>query len=145
MRLRCCGYVQSPSWLSTCFDCFRAKAVEVASPNATYELVVKTEMGKGSTIPKGRFNLPRETKPQGKDRILVFAEGRQAEEAKKAGADIVGGLELVEGVRVFRLVDCSVLLTGLIDHQWPLPGHNVLVQSFPHSSDHSSTWSCAWS
>ncbi|CDO73158.1 hypothetical protein BN946_scf185007.g213 [Trametes cinnabarina] len=74
------------------------RAVEVASPNATYELVIKTEMGKGSTIPKGRFNLPRETKAQTKDRILVFAEGRQAEEAKKAGADIVGGLELVEGI-----------------------------------------------
>ncbi|OJT08477.1 50S ribosomal protein L1 [Trametes pubescens] len=74
------------------------RAVEVASPNSTYELVVKTEMGKGTTIPKGRFNLPRETKEQSKDRILVFAEGRQAEEAKKAGADIVGGLELVEGI-----------------------------------------------
>lgn len=74
------------------------RAVEVASPNATYELVVKTEMGKGSTIPKGRFLLPRQTKEQSKDRILVFAEGRQAEEAKKAGADIVGGLELVEGI-----------------------------------------------
>ncbi|EJF67106.1 ribosomal protein L1 [Dichomitus squalens] len=74
------------------------RAVEVASPNATYELVVKTEMGKGSTIPKGRFDLPRQTKEQTKDRILVFAEGRQAEEAKRAGADIVGGLELVEGI-----------------------------------------------
>ncbi|OSD06140.1 ribosomal protein L1 [Trametes coccinea BRFM310] len=74
------------------------RAVEVASPNATYELVIKTEMGKGTTIPKGRFNLPRETKAQAKDRILVFAEGRQAEEAKKAGADIVGGLELIEGI-----------------------------------------------
>lgn len=73
--------------------------MEVASPNATYELVVKTAMGKGSTIPKGRYNLPRATKEQSKDRILVLAEGRQAEEAKKAGADIVGGLELVEGVR----------------------------------------------
>lgn len=76
-----------------------AQAVEVASPESTYELVVKTEMGKGTTIPKGRYNLPRETKEQSKDRILVFAEGRQAEEAKKAGADIVGGPELVEGVR----------------------------------------------
>ncbi|KAI0778647.1 ribosomal protein L1 [Trametes elegans] len=74
------------------------RAVEVASPHATYELVVKTQMGKGTTIPKGRFNLPRETKAQTKDRILVFAEGRQAEEAKKAGADVVGGLELVEGI-----------------------------------------------
>lgn len=28
----------------------------------------------------------------------MFAEGRAAEEAKQAGADIVGGIELVEGV-----------------------------------------------
>ncbi len=97
----------------TCVDCRDAKAVEVASPNATYELVVKTEMGKGSTIPKGRFNLPRETKSQGKDRILVLAEGRQAEEAKKAGADIVGGLELVEGVCIIHSFDRSAELTWL--------------------------------
>ena len=57
---------------------------------------MKTEMGKGTTIPKGRFNLPRETKAQTKDRILVFAEGRQAEEAKKAGADIVGTSQVSE-------------------------------------------------
>lgn len=55
-------------------------------------------MKKGTTIPKGRFNLPREAKPQKRDRILVFAEGRAAEEAKKAGADIVGGPELIDGV-----------------------------------------------
>lgn len=55
-------------------------------------------MGKGSTIPKGRFALPREPKSKTKDRILVFAEGRQAEEAKSAGADVVGGPELVDGV-----------------------------------------------
>ena len=33
------------------------------------------------------------------DALLRKEEARQAEEAKKAGADIVGGLELVEGVR----------------------------------------------
>ncbi|KAI0931450.1 hypothetical protein AcW1_001151 [Taiwanofungus camphoratus] len=74
------------------------RAVEVASPNATYELVVKTEMKKGTTIPKGRFSLPREAKQQNRDRILVFADGKQAEEARQAGADIVGGPELVDGV-----------------------------------------------
>ena len=57
-------------------------------------------MKKGSTIPKGRYSLPREPKAKSKDKILVFAEGRVAEEAKKAGADIVGGPELVDGVRV---------------------------------------------
>ncbi|KAH9949374.1 ribosomal protein L1 [Amylocystis lapponica] len=74
------------------------RAVEVASPQATYELVVKTAMIKGTTIPKGRFSLPRATKEGHRDRILVFAEGQQAEEARKAGADIVGGLELIDGV-----------------------------------------------
>lgn len=34
------------------------------------------------------------------DKILVFAEGRQAEEAKKAGAHFVGGPELIDGVRL---------------------------------------------
>jgi len=76
----------------------RIQAVEVAAPNSTYELVVKTEMTKGTTIPKGRFSLPREAKSQSRDRILVFAEGKIAEEARKAGADIVGGPELVDGV-----------------------------------------------
>ncbi|KAI0323080.1 ribosomal protein L1-like protein [Amylostereum chailletii] len=74
------------------------RAVEVGSPNATYELTVKTGMPKGTTIPKGRISLPREPKEKEKDRILVFAEGRQAEDAKKAGADIVGGSELIEGI-----------------------------------------------
>ncbi|KAL5495029.1 hypothetical protein ACEPAI_491 [Sanghuangporus weigelae] len=74
------------------------RAVEVAKPNATYELVIKTEMRRGSAVPKGRFNLPREVKAKTKDRVLVFAEGRQAEEAKRAGADFVGGTELIEGV-----------------------------------------------
>lgn len=55
-------------------------------------------MPRGSTIPKGRISLPREPKEKEKDRILVFAEGRQADEAKRAGAAIVGGAELIEGV-----------------------------------------------
>jgi len=63
-----------------------------------YELFIKTEMKTGVTIPKGRVNLPKEAKPPTEDKILIFAEGRQAEEAKKAGAHIVGGKGLVDGV-----------------------------------------------
>lgn len=74
------------------------RSVEVAAPNSTYEIVIKTAMTKGTTIPKGRYSLPREAKTQTRDRILVFAEGKQAEEARQAGADIVGGPELVDGV-----------------------------------------------
>jgi len=87
------------------------RAVEVASPNGTYELVVKTAMIKGTTIPKGRFNLPRETKEGNKDRVLVFAEGQQAEEAKRAGADIVGGLDLIEGLIDGRHQPTMILCT----------------------------------
>lgn len=76
------------------------QSVEVAAPNSTYEIVIKTAMTKGTTIPKGRYSLPREAKTQTRDRILVFAEGKQAEEARQAGADIVGGPELVDGVRL---------------------------------------------
>lgn len=56
-------------------------------------------MPRGSAIPKGRISLPKEPKPKPKDKVLVFAEGKTAEEARRAGADIVGGAELVEGVR----------------------------------------------
>lgn len=55
-------------------------------------------MSRGSPVPTGRINLPREAKPKKETRILVFAEGRQAEEARRAGAHTVGGLELIESV-----------------------------------------------
>jgi len=87
------------------------RAVEVASPNSTMELVVKTAMSKGTTIPKGRINWPREAKPKTEDRILVFAEGRQADEAKRAGAHIVGGLELVDGIISGRHQATTILCT----------------------------------
>jgi large subunit ribosomal protein L1 len=75
-----------------------AQAVEVSSPNSLYELTVKTAMPRGTAVPKGRISLPREPKVKTRDRILVFAEGRTAEEARRAGAEFVGGVELAEGV-----------------------------------------------
>ena len=77
------------------------QAVDVARPNGTYELFIKTAIKNGVAVPKGRVNLPREAKARTQDTILVFAEGRLAEEAKKAGAHVVGGPELIEGVRCF--------------------------------------------
>ncbi|KAF8506838.1 ribosomal protein L1 [Russula emetica] len=79
------------------------RSVEVGSPNATYELTIKTAMPRGSAIPKGRISLPKEPKAKPKDKVLVFAEGKTAEEARRAGADIVGGAELVEGVATGRI------------------------------------------
>lgn len=83
------------------------QAVEVARPQSTYELVIKTAMPKGTTIPKGRINLPRSAKTKTKEIVLVFAEGRQADEAKRAGADIVGGPELIDGVSKHSLFLCK--------------------------------------
>ncbi|KAF7436332.1 mitochondrial 54S ribosomal protein mrpl1 [Pleurotus ostreatus] len=87
------------------------RAVEVAKPNATYELFVKTQIKNGVAIPKGRVNLPREAKPKTEDKILVFAEGRQAEEAKKAGAHVVGGPELIDAVISNRHQATTILCT----------------------------------
>jgi large subunit ribosomal protein L1 len=85
------------------------QAVEVASPNSLYELVIKTELGNGTAVPRGRVNLPREAKPRAEDKILVFAEGRLADEARKAGAHIVGGLELADGVWLWKTYALCVL------------------------------------
>ena len=83
----------------------------MGSPNSCYELVVKTALGKGTTIPKGRYSLPREAKQGNADKILVFAEGRVADEARRAGADIVGGPELADGVRIMKLlIDMPLML-----------------------------------
>ncbi|KAJ7508657.1 ribosomal protein L1-like protein [Mycena galericulata] len=88
------------------------RAVEVARPTGSYELFVKTDLrGGGIAVPKGRINIPREPKPRPEDTILVFAEGRQAEEAKRAGAQIVGGTELIEGILSNRLKANTILCT----------------------------------
>ncbi|KAG9313996.1 ribosomal protein L1 [Chiua virens] len=86
------------------------RAVEVARPNSTYELVIRTAMSRGAPIPTGRINLPREAKPRKEYRILVFADGRQADEAKKAGAHVVGGLELVDAVAEGKHNSCTTIL-----------------------------------
>ena len=66
-------------------------------------------MPKGTTIPKGRLTWPREAKSQSEERVLVFAEGRQAEDAKQAGAHIVGGLELVDDVSFLLASPCPYM------------------------------------
>ena len=68
-------------------------------------------MPRGSVIPKGRISLPREPKAKPKDKVLVFADGKAAEEARRAGADIVGGAELAEGVRCCYWCDVFETLT----------------------------------
>ncbi|KAG6842381.1 hypothetical protein C0991_007511 [Blastosporella zonata] len=87
------------------------RSVEVASSTSTLDLYIKTEIKNGVAVPKGRVTLPREAKKMTEDKILVFAEGRQAEEAKKAGADFVGGTELIDGVINNRFKATTILCT----------------------------------
>ncbi|KAJ7070609.1 ribosomal protein L1-like protein [Mycena amicta] len=88
------------------------RAAEVSRPRGCFELFVKADLrGGGIAVPKGRINIPFEPKPKAEDTIMVFAEGRQAEEAKRAGAQIVGGAELIEGVLNGRLRANTILCT----------------------------------
>ncbi|KAI6136261.1 ribosomal protein L1 [Pisolithus sp. B1] len=108
------AYAQERMTLSDAIAVLRA--VEVARPHSTYEITIRTAMSRGAPVPTGRINLPREAKPKKEARILVFAEGRQAEEARRAGAHVVGGLELVESVAAGKHNNCTTVLctTSLI-------------------------------
>ncbi|KAJ2757489.1 hypothetical protein H4S06_003159 [Coemansia sp. BCRC 34490] len=70
------------------------KAYEVGQPQQTVELHVHCVPGKGQPPIRGSCVLPRAYR-SAPIRVLVFAEGAQAAEARDAGADVVGGEELV--------------------------------------------------
>ncbi|MBM4147427.1 MAG: 50S ribosomal protein L1 [Lentisphaerae bacterium] len=82
-----------------------ADAVAFVKRNATAKFDETVELGlrlgldttKSDNVVRGTVSLPHGTGR--KVRVLVFASGPQAEEAKKAGADTVGGDELIEKVR----------------------------------------------
>ena len=75
-----------------------AKATSVAKFDATVEVAFRlgVDPRKADQMVRGTVNLPHGT---GKTaRVLVFATGPRAEQALAAGADIVGGDELIERV-----------------------------------------------
>jgi large subunit ribosomal protein L1 len=73
-----------------------AKETSVTKYDSTVEvaLVLGVDPKKADQAIRGTVNLPHGT---GKTaRVLVFANGERAEEARAAGADIVGGDELID-------------------------------------------------
>ena len=75
-----------------------AQATTVATFDATVEVAFRLGIDprKADQMVRGTVNLPHGT---GKTaRVLVFATGDRAEQARAAGADIVGGDELIERV-----------------------------------------------
>jgi len=77
-----------------------------------YDLAVKLKTAKNGPTVKNRIRLPRPVKTD--MRICVFAEGKAAEQAKNAGAAVVGSTELWEEIRNGRLdFDRCIAHTGV--------------------------------
>src|SRR5450631_1070226 len=75
-----------------------ARETSLTKNAGTVEVALRlgVDPGKADQMVRGTVNLPHGT---GKTaRVLVFATGDRAEEAKAAGADIVGGDELIDRV-----------------------------------------------
>ena len=88
-----------------------AKETSTVKYNASIEvaLVLGVDPKKADQAIRGTVNLPHGT---GKTaRVLVFANGERAEEARAAGADIVGGDELIDEVSKGRLDFDAVVAT----------------------------------
>ncbi|CAO3668772.1 unnamed protein product [Umbelopsis ramanniana] len=73
------------------------KAVEVGRPQHQIEMHVQCKIEKSTPPIRGSISLPRGVKQEAS--ILVFAEGKKADEARSAGAAYVGGQELIEQVK----------------------------------------------
>ena len=88
-----------------------AKETTTVKYDATIEvaMVLGVDPKKADQAIRSTVNLPHGT---GKTaRVLVFATGQRAEEARAAGADIVGGDELIDEVNNGRLDYDSVVST----------------------------------
>lgn len=86
------------------------KQLATAKFDETIELAIKTNIDprKSEEQVRGTVSLPHGT---GKNvRVLVFAKGNDAEEAKEAGADYVGGEELIEKIQKEGFVDFDVAI-----------------------------------
>ena len=72
-------------------------AFEVGNPQHQIEAHIQCKIEKSTPLIRGSVVLPRNIKQEAT--ILVFATGKQAEEATAAGAQFVGGQELIEKVQ----------------------------------------------
>ncbi|ADN01456.1 50S ribosomal protein L1 [Spirochaeta thermophila] len=72
------------------------KELSYANFDETVELSVKVNLKKGQTV-RGTVTLPHRFGQE--KRILVFARGDKAEEAREAGATYVGDTDLVEKIQ----------------------------------------------
>lgn len=93
------------------------KGLETANFDETVEVCLKlgVDPRKGDQIVRGSVVLPHGT---GRSvRVAVFAEGAAADEATEAGADVVGGTDLVEKVQGgFTDFDVAIATPAMMRH-----------------------------
>jgi len=89
------------------------RAVEVATPNAAYEITITTKFVRGQAAPRGRISLPRDARAKA-ETVLVFASGKSAVSAKTAGAHYVGGEELFEDILSSKILPTKVICTPVL-------------------------------
>ena len=93
------------------------KGLDTAKFDETVEIAMKlgVDPRKGDQLVRGSVVLPHGT---GRTvRVAVFAEGEPAEEANEAGADVVGGVDLVEKVQGgFTDFDVSIATPAMMRH-----------------------------
>lgn len=93
------------------------KELKTANFDETVEISMKlgVDPKKGDQLVRGSVVLPHGTGR--KVRVAVFAEGDPAEKAREAGADIVGGADLVEKVQGgFTDFDIAVATPAMMRH-----------------------------
>ena len=84
----------------------------------------------GDQMVRGTTNLPHGT---GKSRVVwVFARGEKAEDARAAGADVVGAEDLVERIQKEGGATCDILVAS--PDMMPLVGRlgQILKQKMPN-------------
>ncbi len=93
------------------------KGLETASFDETIEVSMKlgVDPRKGDQLVRGSVVLPHGT---GRSvRVAVFAEGEAADAATEAGADVVGGVDLVERVQGgFTDFDVAIAVPAMMRH-----------------------------
>ena len=95
-----------------------AKETSSAKQDATVEVAIRlgVDPRKADQMVRGTVSLPHGT---GKTaRVAVFATGEKADEARAAGADIVGGDELIEQVNRKVLPGYILVRMDLTDDSW---------------------------
>ena len=79
-----------------------------------------------------------------RDRVFVFAEGKQADEARRAGAEFVGGPELIDGVTFFFTHAHEYISENRAGRERQISCDNVLVYTCINSSYYATPGEDSW-